>query len=103
MAGIAAHLAKVCLGATVVGWLFWRRKAGQREKDPFQAVLAYASNEELIRLHANYEALVALELNPAFVYKLDVCAAEMRKRGLSQPPATTPEVAPEVKAAKLEP
>jgi hypothetical protein len=98
MGGIGAHLARLCLGATVVGWFVWRRNAGKREKDPFQAVLAYASNEELIRLHANYEALVALEVNPSFVYKLDVCAAEMRKRGLSRAPATPAEAKTEVNA-----
>lgn len=96
MGGIGAHLARLCLGATVVGWFVWRRKAGKREKDPFRAVLAYASNEELIRLHANYEALVALEVNPSFVYKLDVCDAEMRKRGLSRSTTSTADVKTDV-------
>ena len=101
MGGIGAHLARLCLGATVVGWLYWRHhrhKAGEREKDPFKAVLSYASNDELIKLHNDYEALVALDVNPAFVEKLDSCAAEMRKRGLSQPPVPDPEVKTVVKS-----
>lgn len=91
---MAAHLARLCLGATVVGWLFWRRhrhKVGERDKDPFKAVLSYASDDQLIKLHNDYETLVGLEMNPAFVQKLDSCAAEMLKRGLSRPSVPDPE------------
>jgi hypothetical protein len=94
MVGIAAHVMRLCLGAGVVGWLLWRhrrQKISESPKDPFQLVLACASDNEIKKLHADYEALVSLDVNPEFVYKLDICTAEMRRRGLSPPQAEAAE------------